>query len=171
MYQEGVAVLASFAAAAYDVRTRRIPNLLSLGLVPFGVVLAGLEGGTFAALTALLLATSIIVFGSVLHANGWFGGGDIKLMAGCAACAGLQYISDLFLFTAVAGGVIALCVALRQRRLLGSFRSISTMLVLRQSRIEEAAANPSSVPYAVAISIGMIAVLIAHSSSLKWFTL
>ena len=51
------------------------------------------------------------------HVLGATGAGDVKLMAAVGAIVGPAVVLKAFLFTAVAGGVLAVAVALRRRRL------------------------------------------------------
>jgi prepilin peptidase CpaA len=102
-----VLAAAALAAAVSDVRTRRIPNALCGGLALAGLALAfvsrGLPGlGVAAATLALLLAIGTFVF-----SRGWFGGGDVKLLA--AGCCGLTppLATDFLIYTALFGGVLA----------------------------------------------------------------
>src|SRR5688500_14842611 len=51
------------------------------------------------------------------HALGATGAGDVKLMAAVGAIVGPGLVVSAFLFTAIAGGILAILVALRRRRL------------------------------------------------------
>ena len=51
------------------------------------------------------------------HVLGATGAGDVKLMAAVGAIVGPALVVTAFLFTAVAGGVLAVVVAARRRRL------------------------------------------------------
>ena len=97
------------------------------------------------------------------HVLGATGAGDVKLMAAIGSLVGPALVVKAFLFTAVAGGVLAVIVALRRRRLAatvaGTARLISTP---GDARSELKAATPSSrFAYGPAIAIGsIIAVLL-----------
>lgn len=92
------------AAAAWDMRTGKIPNLLTfpamLAFVAAHAVLSGLPGlwfslaGLGAGLTFLL----------VPYLFGYLGAGDVKLMAVVGAALGIQALLTVFLFTSIAGG-------------------------------------------------------------------
>jgi len=51
------------------------------------------------------------------HVIGATGAGDVKLMAAVGAVVGTSSILRVFLYTAVAGGVLAVLIAVRRRRL------------------------------------------------------
>ncbi len=108
-------LLAPFVAAgAVDIRTRRIPNALSLGaavLVVTDAVCAGrgldaLLGGGAALLAGVALAVA---------AHGGFGMGDIKLLAVGGALVGLASVVPLLCAVSIVGGSVALAVLLVRR--------------------------------------------------------
>jgi prepilin peptidase CpaA len=112
------AVLAAGLAAAVviDLRSRRIPNLLTATMAVLGLGLAATGFGS------VTLAASVggMVLGLVLmlpgHALGATGAGDVKLMAAVGAILGPGLVFPAFLFTCIAGGVLAVAVAISRRR-------------------------------------------------------
>jgi prepilin peptidase CpaA len=99
-------------ACVTDLRTRRIPNVLTFGAAAAGLVyqvatggLEGLGAGVLGWLVAFVLF--LLPF-----ALGGLGGGDIKLMAALGAWLGPADALWLVLYTGVAGGVMAIGVAL-----------------------------------------------------------
>jgi len=110
---EHVAALSiGIVACVFDLRTRRIPNALTLG-------------GAVAAFSYALLALGITGFGRSLA--GWLvglaiflpffllgglGAGDVKLQACLGAWLGPAMALHGALYSAIAGGVLALIVAL-----------------------------------------------------------
>jgi prepilin peptidase CpaA len=104
------------AAAAIDLRTRRVPNPLTALLATAGIALAatGLSGVSFgASLVGLALGLALMLPGHVFGATG---AGDVKLFAAIGALLGPVPIAVAFVYTAIAGGVLALVVALHRRR-------------------------------------------------------
>ena len=86
------------------------------------------------------------------------GAGDVKLMAAVGAILGIQLVVTAFLFTAIAGGVLAVAVALRRRRLAatlaGTGRMISAPGDLRREVRE--ASPVSRFAYGPAIALGSV---------------
>jgi len=162
-------VLATLAAgvgiaAAIDLRTRRVPNPLTATLAAAGVAFAaaGISGLTVgASLTGLGLGLALMLPG---HLFGATGAGDVKLFAAVGALLGPVPIVVAFFYTALAGGVLALVVAVRRQRLRqtlgGTARLIST-----------AAANAKAIAgprennrfaYAPAIAVGTLIAALAR---------
>lgn len=93
-----------------DVRSRRIPNWTVLALL--GVFAAASLTGQIAAPLWSSAAAAVIAFavGFGLYAVRVIGAGDAKLFAAAALFAGLGHLAPLALFTALAGGALALAM-------------------------------------------------------------
>jgi prepilin peptidase CpaA len=120
-----VLAAAAVVAAASDVRARRIPNALTGALAVAGVVLAGATCGLPGAGTALLTLAVLLAAGTVAFSRGWFGGGDVKLLA--AGCCGLPPALgvDVLVYTALCGGLLSLYWLATSHRMV-------TVLITRQ---------------------------------------
>ena len=154
------AALASgvLTATVVDIRSRRIPNLLTATMAGVGVGLAatGLSGVSLVASGAgFVLGVALMLPGHWLGATG---AGDVKLMAAVGAIVGPALVVSAFLFTAIAGGILALAVAFRRRRLgatlAGTGRLISAPSDARQEL--KAAGGSSRFAYGPAIAIGSV---------------
>jgi prepilin peptidase CpaA len=92
------------------------------------------------------------------HALGATGAGDVKLMAAVGAIVGPGIVVNAFLFTALAGGVLALAVAIRRRRfaatLAGTARFIAAPAEVK--RDVKAAAAVRRFAYGPAIAVGSV---------------
>ncbi len=155
-----VAILAAATslAAVIDLRTRRIPNLLTGSLAVIGIGLAAAQLGTVGlggALVGFLLGFAFMLPGNVFGATG---AGDVKLFAAAGALLGPATTVRAFFFTAIAGGVIALFVALRRRRFAHTIGATARLVVNGRSAaaaIESPAAD-NRFAYAPAIAIGVV---------------
>ncbi len=108
-----VALFAAGASAAIDARTGRIPNWLTLPLVPLGVALQALDSGSRGLLAAglgalLCFLVPFVMFWSTRGAA--IGGGDVKLFAGLGALLGPGIGLEVELGAFVALTVLALFV-------------------------------------------------------------
>ncbi len=150
------------AAAAIDLRTRRVPNALTallalsgLAYAAFGIghlTVAGSLAGFFVGLALMLPG----------HLFGATGAGDVKLLAAMGALLGPAPIVGAFLYTALVGGALAAIVAFRRRRLqrtLGRAARLVTTGVAIAAQIEAPNEN-NRFPYAPAIAVGSILVAI-----------
>src|SRR5688572_21872173 len=153
---------------AIDVRSGKIPNLLTLPLLLAGlvgsVVWGGWSGLLDSFLACLLLAAPYVAL--FLFAGG--GGGDAKLMGAIGAWLGLSAGVVVLLAVSICGAVIGLTFAAlrgRLRPVLGNMRMIGQGLygVATGLRARDAAAlMPASgvmmkMPYGIAICVGVCA--------------
>ncbi len=150
------------AAAVWDLRTRRIPNLLVVGGLVLALGLHALQGGA-ALLGCALGAVVALTAGILLYSVGLIGAGDAKLLCAAAAFLGVRGVPAFFAFAALAGGALALVSALRQHLLLRALRDAGqlTMRVLSMGMwgapAQAEAGRRLTLPYAVAIAAGAVA--------------
>src|SRR5688500_8523418 len=92
------------------------------------------------------------------HALGATGAGDVKLMAAVGAIVGPALVVSAFLFTAVAGGVLALAVAFRRQRLAATIAGTGRLISAPAEVKNEirAATGSSRFAYGPAIAIGSV---------------
>jgi prepilin peptidase CpaA len=116
------------AACVTDLRTRRIPNVLTFGAALAGLVFqfatGGVEGLGQAALGWLLGALVFLL----PFALGGLGGGDVKLLAALGAWLGPADALWLVLYTGVAGGVMAVAVSARYGYLGTALQNVKLLL-------------------------------------------
>ena len=105
-----------FIAAISDLRTYRIPNLLTypamLIALIYHTITSGVNGFIFSSL-GLLVGTVLF---SIPFFMGIMGAGDVKLMGAVGAVLGSRGVLNASLFTAVAGGIFALILLLSHYR-------------------------------------------------------
>jgi prepilin peptidase CpaA len=145
-------------ATVIDIRTRRIPNALTAAMSGVGIGLAatGISGVSLGAATVgLLLGFALMLPGHVLGATG---AGDVKLMAAVGAIVGPGLVVNAFLFSAIAGGLLAIAVALRRRRLSTTLAGTARLIAApTEVKREIASATPSSrFAYGPAIAVGSV---------------
>ncbi len=145
-------------ATVIDIRTRRIPNALTATMSGAGIgfAAAGISGISLgAAALGFVIGFALMLPG---HALGATGAGDVKLMAAVGAIVGPLVVVNAVLFTAIAGGVLALIVAVRRRRLSATLAGTARLIAApTDAKREVQAAQPASrFAYGPAIAIGSI---------------
>jgi len=151
------------AAAVIDLRTRRIPNILTATLAAIGIGLAAAGFGRVglgAALLGCLLGLAFMMPGHIFGATG---AGDVKLLAAAGALLGPKDTIYAFLYTAIVGGALALAVAVARRRLGQTLESTSRLVSgSEQARTEiESTSSDNRFAYAPAIAIGVVLVALS----------
>ena len=103
-------------AAVVDLRTREIPDWISIAILLVGIAAAAFG---WAGIRWWMVASGLVlglVVGLVLFRFAGFGGGDGKLIAGIGAVLGPVGILFFLMWMALAGGVLALIAKYRGQR-------------------------------------------------------
>jgi prepilin peptidase CpaA len=181
--QWGVVLGASLAAAILDIRSRRIPNVLTGPLVVtgllYGLFCAGLGGLGQAAAACLVVALPYVLL--FVFAGG--GAGDAKMMGALGAWLGVPAGVVVLVAVAATGGVLGLLNLAARRQLVARLRRIGAsfyvmLLALCSGRkgwdlvkpdLEEPASQAgvdgtTALPYGPSIFVGVcIAAYLVHS--------
>jgi prepilin peptidase CpaA len=108
---QSVALAVAILAAATDLRSRRIPNMLTFGAALVAFVLHAFISGW----TGLGLSLAGWLVGAAFFfpffALGGMGAGDVKLVGALGACLGPATAVWLALYSSIVGGVMAIGVA------------------------------------------------------------
>ena len=158
----GVAIV----ACVFDVRTRRIPNALTLGaaVVAFGFALlqTGFAGLGWSAAGWLIAVTVFFPF----FALGGMGAGDVKLLGALGAWLGALNALHLVLYTALAGGVMALVVLLARGYLTQALWNLWLLLTFWRTaglrphpELTLQGARGPKLAYAIPIAVGAVTTL------------
>lgn len=165
-----VALAISLAACVTDLRTRKIPNALTLGgacaALAYSLGVAGMSGlGMSTAGWGAGLAVFLPFF-----LLGGLGAGDVKLMACLGAWLGPRLAVWTAIYGALAGGLLAIVVALAS----GYLREAVANLYVLLAHFRVAGVRPHPdltlsrgrgprLPYAVPIAAGAVAAMWLHS--------
>jgi len=176
------------SSVIFDYKNRRIPNFLTFPVILWGIISAsissGLDGAIFNGSGFLVgLAVFFIPF-----AIGAFGAGDVKLMAAIGSLMGSQFVLNVAVVAAIAGGIIVLISSLINGtfyRILNNIRLIILkgflFLAYKTSNnfnmytkyssvnVEISKQEKKYIPYAVAIAVGSIIVLSGKFGTLMPF--
>jgi prepilin peptidase CpaA len=144
----GIYATALIAAAINDLARYEIPDMLSVVLVAAFLPMAASLPLSLSAWHALTgLATFFVA--AILFATGICGGGDVKLLGATALWMGWHNLPEFLLFTALAGGVLALLL-IAARKLAPVERKAGHWY----SRLLH---DSEGVPYGVAIAVAGLA--------------
>jgi prepilin peptidase CpaA len=162
------------AAAAYDLKIRKIPNWLNLSGLILGVGLNCFELHAAGLRLALLgLGAALLVYFPLFVVRG-MGAGDVKLMAAIGAIAGPRNWFLIFLATAIVGGLAALVLVIYKKRLFLTLSNLSAitgeLLRLRKPFQKDAALDVRheralGLPHGAMIALGAIVFLSFHPLS------
>ena len=149
---------ATITAAAIDLRTRRVPNALTAGiaLVGVGMAASGLGRiGLLASVGGCLVGLALMLPGHLLGATG---GGDVKLLASVGTLLGPGATLRAFVATAIAGGLLAIFVAVRRGRLVATLAGTGALLKSAGSEMPDIrdTKHDNRFAYAPAIAVGAI---------------
>ncbi len=144
-----------------DLKTRKIPNYLTLGAaltgLAYNLAVSGWSGLGYGML-GLLLGFGFLILPYIL---GGMGAGDVKALASLGAWLGPAATFYLFLYMAIAGGLMSLavliCKGLLWEKIRRGWTCLSSIL-LCQGLCKIPASSTQiikGIPYGVAIALGM----------------
>jgi prepilin peptidase CpaA len=164
-----VAIVIGLAACVTDLRSRRIPNVLTFGGALAAIVFHTATAGTAGLVSSLAGWVLGVAFFSLPFVLGGMGGGDVKLLAALGAWLGPELTIWVALYTGIAGGVLAFIVALIRgylRQALANLRLLfvhwSVMGIGRVDEVSLAGSKGPRLAYAVPIFVGMVVALWLH---------
>lgn len=166
MTQTVLALVGIGIAMLTDWRYRKIPNALTLSLIPLGIILnvsdygwKGLEMGMLGFGLGIALLYVPFRLGGV-------GGGDVKLMGALGSLLGPGIIFKIFLASAIFGGLMSLALVIKRKALKQIWNAMKIQMVylfltrkMLSQQNESAAGKSLSIPYSFAIGCGILFVL------------
>jgi prepilin peptidase CpaA len=153
----GVFAALVIGAAVRDLASFTIPNWISIALAAAFAPAALMAGVPLPEIgVSFAVGVGMLVVGAGMFAVGWIGGGDAKLMASAAIWVGLRGLAPFAVYTALAGGALALgLVALRSAWL-------RPLAAVGPAWTQRLATPGESAPYGVAIAVGALAAFALH---------
>ena len=145
----------------YDVRYRRIPNLLVAGLLIGGLTInisfGGLSGG-LASVEGLGLAF-LPMF--LIHLFGAMGAGDVKLFGAVGAVVGVSLVPLTFVIVVMLGAVLAIYTMMRSGTVFSTLHGVLRIFVgimpgWEMPRFAIPSDRKHTIPYGVAIMLGSL---------------
>jgi len=147
-----------------DLKQRKIYNWVVIPGAIAGVALHSIAGGTaefLFSLKGLGLGFGLLLIPFIF---GGFGAGDVKLLGAIGALKGSVFVFKVFLAAGLAGGVMAVLVLVKQKRLLLTFKRIwfsicvlfGSIFKVNTLKSLDKADYHESLPYGLAIGIGTL---------------
>ena len=146
-----------------DMKTRRIPNYLTLGTAVAGLgynlISQGLPG-LVAGFEGMLLGFAFLIIPYLL---GGTGAGDVKALAALGAWLGPELTIFFFCYMAIAGGIMSLVYlawkGLLWQKIKAGWNVLIGFILFRQyggGKVGRPAKSAEGIPYGVAFALGMI---------------
>ena len=160
------AAACSLVGSAFDVKSCRIPNFITFPSILLGLAMHLALGGwrqlLFSLGAGLICGTAFLVF----YIAGGMGAGDVKLMTAVGCIAGMPHVAYLLILTALAGGTMAILLALSRGRLQQTISNVGAIAAHHSQQGLQAhpdlnLSNPDTLrlPYALAIAGGSLLTL------------
>ena len=156
----------ALAGSVTDVKSRRIPNFITLSSILLGLAMHLAIGGWKQLLLSLAAGLICGIAFLLFYIAGGMGAGDVKLMTAVGCIAGLPHVPYLLVLTALCGGVMALCLAVVRGQLLQTISNIGTIASHHSQEgfaphpdINLSNASTLRLPYALAIASGSLLTL------------
>jgi len=123
-----LALAVGFVACVSDLRSRRIPNVLTFGAALLALVFHGAVGGWNGLLTSAAGWFAGLALFLPFFLLGGMGGGDVKLLAALGALLGPADALWLAVYTSLIGGAMAIVVALCRGYLMTALRNVAAVI-------------------------------------------
>jgi prepilin peptidase CpaA len=145
----------------YDVRFRRIPNVLVLAALIAGVTINISYGGWHGAVSSLGGFAVAFIPMFLMHVFGAMGAGDVKLFAAIGAVVGLPLVPMTFVVVVMLGAVLAIYSMIRSRTVFSTLHGVARVFVgilpgWEMPRFSLPPDRQHTIPYGVAIMIGSV---------------
>ena len=160
------ATACALVGSVFDVKSRRIPNFVTMPAFLFGLALHLALGGWRQLLSSLAAGLICAAVFLVFYLAGGMGAGDVKLILAVGCIAGLSHVAYLLVLTALSGGVMAIVWAVARGQLQQTIMNVGELA--SHHRHEGLQPHPDlnlknaatlRLPYALAIAGGSILTL------------
>src|SRR4029453_1310898 len=152
----------------YDIRYRRIPNVLVLGLLIGGLTI-NISFGGFSGAAARLEGFPLAFLPMFLiHLFGAMGAGDVKLFGAVGSVIGVSMVPLTFVVVVMLGAALAIYTMLRAGTVFSTLHGVLRIFVgimpgWEMPRFAMPSDRKHTIPYGVAIMLGsLLAVAVFH---------
>jgi len=153
----------------YDVRYRRIPNLLVLGLLIGGLTINISFGGFSGGVTSLEGFALAFLPMFLIHLFGAMGAGDVKLFGAVGSVIGVSMVPLTFVVVVMLGAVLAVYTMLRSGTMFSTLHGVLRIFVgimpgWEMPRFAIPPDRKHTIPYGVAIMLGSLLAAVVFQS-------
>jgi prepilin peptidase CpaA len=160
------ASLCAVVGSVFDVKSRRVPNFVTGTGFVVGLSLHLALGGWRQLLLSFAGGLVCGIVFLVFYLAGGMGAGDVKLITAVGALAGFSQIGYLLILTALAGGVMAIALALVRGRLRETVMNVAVLATHHSEQglrphpdLNVTNVQTLRLPYALAIAAGSLLTL------------
>jgi prepilin peptidase CpaA len=151
---DGMLLAVAGAAAVTDVRSGRVPNVLTYGAALAALVLHAFLRPAGIGLPAALAGLAVGFFPLFLaYLAGGIGGGDVKLMGAMGAFLGPYHAAVALLYSCLVGAVLSVAMILFREGFTGIAMRFASLWRVREA--DAAWASRLRLPFAVAVLVGV----------------
>lgn len=148
----------------YDLRFRRIPNVVVLAALIAGLTINISFGGARGALSSLGGFAIAFIPMFLMHVFGAMGAGDVKLFAAIGAVVGLPLVPTTFVVVVMLGATLAIYSMIRSGTVFSTLHGVLRVFVgilpgWEMPRFSLPPDRKHTIPYGVAIMIGSVIVV------------
>jgi len=145
----------------YDIRYRRIPNVLVLSLLIGGLTLNISFGGYHGALASIEGFGLAFLPMLLIHLFGAMGAGDVKLFGAVGSVLGVSMVPLTFVLVVMLGAVLAIYTMLRSGTVFSTLHGVLRIFVgimpgWEMPRFAIPSDRRHTIPYGVAIMLGSL---------------
>lgn len=149
------------AVIYYDVRFRRIPNVLVLAALIAGLAINISLNGAPGALSSVGGFAVAFIPMFLMHVFGAMGAGDVKLFAAIGAVVGLALVPMTLVVVVMLGGLLAVYSMIRSGTVLSTLHGVLRIFVgvlpgWEMPRFSLPPDRRHTIPYGVAIMLGSV---------------
>jgi prepilin peptidase CpaA len=164
-----IATACAIVGSVFDVKSRRVPNIITFPAFLIGLLLHLGFGGWRQMLSSLAAGVICGLVFLVFYLAGGMGAGDVKLIMAVGCIAGMTHIAYILALTAISGGVMAVGLALVRGKLQETLLNVGELFSHHRSKglqphpdLNISNAQTLRLPYALAIAGGCILTLYFH---------
>lgn len=158
----------AMAVIYFDVRYRRIPNVIVLSTLTVGIVINTAVGSWTGLLGSAEGFAMAFVPMFLMHLFGAMGAGDVKLSGAVGALLGIKLVPLALIIIVMMGAVLAIYSMVRSGRVFSTLHGVLRIFVgimpgWEMPRFAMPPDRRHTIPYGVAIVLGsLIAVAVVH---------